>query len=597
MKLLILILLLAFNFTLIFSQSTEETEKDDGKIVVGNSWEAETQYDAEGIVVDFKNHVTQEQIESFEAEFAVDYQQYQSFPKEKIGFIKKVANIKGLIQRMLKSPLVEIVEPNAIYTLVGQVEPRPSQTSLSEPNPADFKDPFYKYQWHMAQINLPQASTRVQGHGAVVAVIDTGVAYEDFERFRRVRDLNQTVFVDPYDFVNNDRHANDDHGHGTHVAGTIAQSTNNGLGVVGIAPGAKIMPLKVLDGSGRGSLGGIAEAIKWATDKGAHVINMSLGGPFPSSILRKACKYAFDKGVLLVCAAGNSGGGIGYPAKFPECMAVSAVQYDQKITFYSSRGKEISIAAPGGNVRVDQNGDGYPDGVLQNSIYAKENDKDDYMLFMGTSMAAPHVAGAAALVVSAGITEANRIKQILTSSAQYKGEEHLYGAGLLDVSKAVDQAITNTGWARFLAALLMAFAFLKSNFIRVLNPFALLGLVLFGSGVVPFGLECSVDQFPGFLAYPIPVWDQAFMGLDYANPIFRSAFWVLLFVGFGFRFKILRPFLQGVGFGLAGFLMVSAVMPQVDLIFVPISFYGEFLWYLFNAILAAYIAKHANPVD
>ena len=179
-----------------------------------------------------------------------------------------------------------------------------------DPNPKDFQDPFYKHQWHMAQINLPQAFARVQGHGAVVAVIDTGVAYEDYDRFKRVRDLNETQFVHPYDFVDNDAHANDDHGHGTHVAGTIAQSTNNGLGVVGVAPGATIMPLRVLDGSGRGSLGAIANAIKWAADKGAHVVNMSLGGPFPSSILRKACKYAVDKGVLLVCAAGNSGEGL-----------------------------------------------------------------------------------------------------------------------------------------------------------------------------------------------------------------------------------------------------------------------------------------------
>ena len=135
-------------------------------------------------------------------------------------------------------------------------------------------------------------------------------------------------------------------------------------------------------------------------------------------------------------------------------MAVSAVQYDESITFYSSRGKEVSIAAPGGNVRVDQNGDGYPDGVLQNSIYAKDNSKDDYMLFMGTSMAAPHVAGAAALLVSAGVTDAKRIEQILKSSARYKGDEQLYGAGLLDVGNAVNQAVSGTAWSRLLAAFL-----------------------------------------------------------------------------------------------------------------------------------------------
>lgn len=595
MKLLTLLALVSIISSTIFSQTSDDKKPDDGKIVVGNSWDSNSSFEANGIVIDFKNHVTEAQILDFESKFAVDYEQYASFPNEKIGLIKIAGNIKTLISRMLKSPLVEAVEPNAIYTLVGQIQKIPKVVG-ENPNPSDFNDPYYRHQWHMAQINLPQAFARVQGHGAIVAVIDTGVAYEDFERFKRVRDLNETEFVHPYDFVNKDHHANDDHGHGTHVAGTIAQSTNNGLGVVGIAPKSQIMPLKVLDGAGRGNLGAIAEAIKWAADKGAHVVNMSLGGPFPSSILRKACKYAAGKGVLLVCAAGNSGGSVGYPARFPECMAVSAVQYDQNITFYSSRGKEVDIAAPGGNVRVDQNGDGYPDGVLQNSIYAKDNAKDDYMLFMGTSMAAPHVAGAAALLVSAGITDADRIKKILFSSANYKGEEKLYGAGILDVGKAVDQAITSTGWARILAAFIMAFAFLKTNIFRLFHPLALVGLILFGSGVVPFGMEFTVDQFPGFLAYPVPVWDQAFLGINEANPIFRSAFWILLFVGFGFRLRWLRPFFQGVGFGLSGFLLVSAIMPQVDLTFVPVSFYGEFCWYLVNAFLAAYVATHANPI-
>ena len=587
--------LLLISLLVISGSFAENPEPEDGKIVVGNSFSEIDQHVADGIIVDFKNNVTKDQIKSFESQFAVDYNQYSLFPDEKIALIRLAKGLTNLINRLRTSPLVEAVEPNYIYSLVGESGPAKKMNKPIDPNPKDFQDPFYKHQWHMAQINLPQAFARVQGHGAVVAVIDTGVAYEDYDRFKRVRDLNETQFVHPYDFVDNDAHANDDHGHGTHVAGTIAQSTNNGLGVVGVAPSATIMPLRVLDGSGRGSLGAIANAIKWAADKGAHVVNMSLGGPFPSSILRKACKYAVDKGVLLVCAAGNSGGRIGYPAKYPECMAVSAVQYDESITFYSSRGKEVSIAAPGGNVRVDQNGDGYPDGVLQNSIYAKDNAKDDYMLFMGTSMAAPHVAGAAALLVSAGVTDAKRIKQILKSSARYKGDEQLYGAGLLDVGNAVNQAVSGTAWSRLLAALLIAFAFMKSNITRLLHPLSLLGLIAFGSGIIPFGLSCHVDQFPGFLSYPIPVWDQALLGLDVANPIFRSAFWVLLFVGFGYQIKILRPFLQGMGFGLSGFLMVSAFMPQVDLDYIPIALQAEFIWYILNALLAAMIAKHANP--
>ncbi|MCZ7687158.1 MAG: S8 family serine peptidase [Sandaracinaceae bacterium] len=120
--------------------------------------------------------------------------------------------------------------------------------------------------------------TRNRGAGAVVAVIDTGVAYRSEGGFVQAPDLGQTRFVDGYDFVRNDPHPDDEHGHGTHVSGTVAQSTNNELGVAGVAPEAAIMPLKVLDASGRGGWGGIAAAIRYAADNGAHVINMSLGG-------------------------------------------------------------------------------------------------------------------------------------------------------------------------------------------------------------------------------------------------------------------------------------------------------------------------------
>jgi serine protease len=131
-------------------------------------------------------------------------------------------------------------------------------------------DACFKYQWHLRQIGAPAAWKEANGKGAVVAVIDTGVT--------RVADLAKTNFVPGYNFVTNSSDASDDHGHGTHVAGTIAQSTNNGLGVAGVAYGASIMPLKVLSARGSGSVGAIAQAIRWAADHGANVINMSLGG-------------------------------------------------------------------------------------------------------------------------------------------------------------------------------------------------------------------------------------------------------------------------------------------------------------------------------
>ena len=193
---------------------------------------------------------------------------------------------------------------------------RPSATPRSADGGKSFpNDACFKYQWHLRQIGMPAAWKQGNGKGAVVAVIDTGVT--------KVGDLADTKFVPGYNFVANNANADDDHGHGTHVAGTIAESTNNGIGVAGVAYGASIMPLKVLSARGSGSMGGIAQAIRWAADHGANVINMSLGGPFAVSTLASAVKYAHGKGVVVVAAAGNDGRGkVGYPARYPGVIAV-----------------------------------------------------------------------------------------------------------------------------------------------------------------------------------------------------------------------------------------------------------------------------------
>src|SRR5256885_725086 len=132
------------------------------------------------------------------------------------------------------------------------------------------------------QVGMPKAWKLGQGNGVVVAVLDTGVAYENYGRFHKLPDLEGITFVDPYDFVANNKHADDDHGHGSHVTGTIAQATNNGIGVAGVALNVKIMPLKVLAGNGSGSGARIAHAIRYAADKGAKGIHMSIGGAFPA---------------------------------------------------------------------------------------------------------------------------------------------------------------------------------------------------------------------------------------------------------------------------------------------------------------------------
>ena len=311
----------------------------------------------------------------------------------------------------------------------GQIAPQ-RETPRFLPN-----DPKYRYQWHFDQIHMPEAWTQSQGDGIVVAVLDTGVT--------PVEDLGGTELVPGWNFADNNPDTRDDHGHGTHVAGTIAQTTHNEVGVAGIAYRAKIMPIKVLSGSGSGSVAGIAEGIRWATDHGARVINMSLGGPFYSQVLAKAVKYAADHGVVVVCAAGNDGRGkVSYPAANSGALAVAATQFDELTTFYSNWGKEISIAAPGGNTRLDQNNDGVPDGVLQNTVTPGNIDKQDYLLFMGTSMASPHVAGVAALLLSAGARDGAHVRSLMEQTARrpasYRGKhDPHYGAGIVDANAAL----------------------------------------------------------------------------------------------------------------------------------------------------------------
>jgi serine protease len=297
-------------------------------------------------------------------------------------------------------------------------------------------DPRYDEQWNFKMVGAEDAWKRTRGKGAVVAVIDTGVSGTTSKKGKACRDFGTTSFAKGYDFVNDDDDPFDDHAHGTHVAGTIAESTNNNEGVAGLAFEATIMPLKVLSASGSGSAADIADAIRWAADHGANVINMSLGANVPMSVVHKACQYAHKKGVVIVCAAGNSfKEGVGYPAAYPECIAVSSVGPSGTLAKYSSWGKEVALAAPGGDM-IDSRDP--KDGILQNTLLDRQ---DDYYAFQGTSMASPHVAAAAALVVAQGIKDPAQVKEILTKSASPvkdndKNAKKKYGAGVLNLASA-----------------------------------------------------------------------------------------------------------------------------------------------------------------
>jgi serine protease len=350
----------------------------------------------------------------------------------------------AVLASLRQDKLVEAAEPLRQYVLPPDVRaahsahdaPIRSRGAVSKSKPWTPDDPLFHKQWNMKLIGAEEAWAGATGKGVVVAVIDTGVAAEKDDKCYLAKDFGKTSFARGFDFVNDDEHPRDDHGHGTHVAGTVAESTNNGEGVAGLAFEATIMPLKVLDQFGSGTSADIADAIRFAADHGANVINMSLGSSRPDPVMHLACKYAAKKGVLIVCAAGNSGGGpVGYPAAFKECLAVSSVGPTGALAPYSSVGKQVAIAGPGGDKSRGEDA-----GVLQNTVLDNDPASDGYYAFQGTSMASPHVAAAAALVMSKGVKDPGEVRQILEKAATPKKPKNHFGAGILSASKSVELA-------------------------------------------------------------------------------------------------------------------------------------------------------------
>jgi len=263
--------------------------------------------------------------------------------------------------------------------------------------------------------------------------------------FQQAPDLVNSNFVAGYDFIDDDPHPNDDDSHGTHVAGTIAQSTNNSLGVAGIAFNTSIMPVKVLGPAG-GTNQQVADGIYYAADNGADIINMSLGGPSPSQTLEDAVAYAYNNGVTVIAACGNSNTSFcDYPAAYDDyVIAVGATQYDESRAPYSNYGSSLDLVAPGGNIGLDQNGDGFVDGVLQNTFGNTLQDWN-YYFFQGTSMATPHVSVVAALLLSQNSSRTpDDIKNILQSTVEDKGAtgwDQYYGYRLLDAYAALSSSV------------------------------------------------------------------------------------------------------------------------------------------------------------
>ncbi|HEX2416038.1 MAG TPA: S8 family serine peptidase [Thermoleophilaceae bacterium] len=329
-------------------------------------------------------------------------------------------------------------------------------------------DPGSRRQWNLFGdfgINLLEAWSLAEsrgapgGRGAVVAVLDSGVAYESRGRYRRAPDLRKSTFVKPYDFIDDDRHPNDSFGHGTHVSGTIAQTTNNGVATAGIAYNAKIMPLRVLDASGTGDSAAIARAIRYAARHGADVINLSL--EFPAQVraaeipdVISSLRYARSKGAVVVAAAGNQADyAVAYPARVSSVIAVGATTITGCQADYSNSGSHLDLVAPGGGVDAPNedsvwdtqhcNPDSFGKPIFQQTFLHERNIRRFGLPggYEGTSMAAPHVAAVTALIIATKRLGPNptqrQVEAHLKATAKHTDRPDRYGAGLLDAGAAL----------------------------------------------------------------------------------------------------------------------------------------------------------------
>jgi len=364
-------------------------------------------------------------------------------------------SVRATIDELRQDPNVDYAVPNW-----------KAHAAATAPN-----DPGWRLQWNMSGtygINLVQAWTEAAalgapgGRGAVVAVLDSGVAYERRGRYRRAPDLRHSTFIHPWDFIQRDRHPDDLYGHGTHVSGTIAQTTNNGVATAGIAYNAKIMPLRVLDSRGEGDSAAIARAIRYAVRHHADVINLSL--EFPAEVrsaeipdVVSALHLAHRRGVVVVAAAGNQTDiTVAYPARVKSVIAVGATTIDGCQADYSNGGRDLDVSAPGGGVdapnsdsvwdaaHCDPDKSGPP--IFQQTFTSSIRRFGLPRIYEGTSMASPHVAAIAALLIATkrlGPHPTPReVEARIEDTARPTDRPDRYGAGLVDAAAALAPAPT-----------------------------------------------------------------------------------------------------------------------------------------------------------
>ncbi|MCB9688546.1 MAG: peptidase S8 [Alphaproteobacteria bacterium] len=522
------------------------------------------------LVVDLVDGASEADLQKVEAELGVDLSWLSELTVDEALAVGEVPDLAAALAVLRDEALVETAEPELMLSLDPE---ELSVATVSETLPDGYpNDPLYEKQWHLRAMGAPDGwAHSPRGKGVVVAVVDTGIT--------RVEDLEGVRMLEGASFVPGAKTAADDQGHGTHVAGTIAQATNNGKGCAGVAPEATLLPVKVLSGAGFGSSAWIAAGIDYAVDEGADVINLSLGGGY-SSVIHNAIKKAHAKGVIVVAAAGNGGRrGVSWPGALEEAIGVSSVGPSGSLAPYSSYGEGVDIAGPGGD-KTKPGG-----GVFQDTIDGRGG--HHYAEYQGTSMATPHVAGAAAVLLSRGMAP-DAVERALLETADGDGSwNEKYGHGKLSLTAALGRSVGKHGSTRF--ALAAVFALLIGQLASTNRSFqiksaAFAGWVAGGLFLLEY-LPLPDLLLTRLIAHPLLSWPALLLGPGFASfPLWLSAALPAV-VGFSLgAFRQTRWLAYGLACGVGAHLLHGAATGTVGVSLLPASLAG--LWLVANATVA-----------